>query len=81
MTRAGAVNTEGLLELVVAAPIAAIVVAVTFSLALRGTAKASEAGRAGDNTAALAWGALAIFAALAFLAAVVFGIGVIVAKD
>jgi hypothetical protein len=81
MTRLASVDTEGLLELVLAAPLAVIAVAVTFSLALRGTANASEAGRAGENGAALAWAALALVAGLAFVGFVVFGIGVIVTKD
>jgi hypothetical protein len=81
MTRLATVNTEGLLELVLAAPLAVVAVALTYGLALRGTAKASEAGRAGENGAAFAWAALAVLAGLAFAAAVVFGIAVIVTKD
>ena len=81
MTRRAAIDTDGLLELVVAAPIAAIAVAVCFALALRGTAKASETARAGENGIALAWGVLAAVAGLAVLAAIAFGIGVIVTKD
>ena len=75
------VETEGLLELVLVAPIAALAVSITFALALRGTAKAAEAGRAGENGIALGWAVLAAVAGLAFLAALAFGIGVIVAKD
>ena len=81
MTRLSAIDTDGLLELVVAAPIAAIAVSVCFALALRGTAKASETARAGENGLALAWGVLAVVAVLAVFAAVAFGIGVIITKD
>jgi hypothetical protein len=81
MTRLAAVDTEGLLELVLAAPVAVVVVAITFALALRGTAKASEAGRAGENGTALLWAALGLIAGLAFIGFVVFGIAIIVSKD
>lgn len=81
MTRLGAINTEGLLDLVVVAPLAAVAVSVSFALALRGTAKASETARAGNSSGAFAWGVLAVLASLTVLAAIVFGIGVIVTKD
>ena len=81
MIRLAAIDTEGLLELVLVAPIAVLVVAVTYALGLRGAAKASEAGRAGASGLAFAWGTLAVVAGIVFLAAVAFGIGVIVTKD
>ena len=81
MSRLAAVNTEGLLDLVLVAPIAAIAVSLAFALALRGTAKASETARAGGGSSAFAWGVLAVVASLTVLAAIVFGIGVIVTKD
>ena len=81
MSPLAAVKTDGLLELIIAAPLAVMAVAITYGLALRGTAKAAEAGRAGESGAAFAWAALAVLAGLAFAGAVVFGIAVIVSKD
>lgn len=81
MIRPAAVDADGLLDLVLVAPVAAVAVSICFALALRGTAKASETARAGDNGTALAWGVLAAVASLAVLAAIAFGVGVIVTKD
>jgi hypothetical protein len=76
-----AIDTEGLLELIWVAPLSAVVVAVTFALALRGWDLASQASRDGRTGVALAYGILGLAATLAFLATVAFGIGIIVSKD
>jgi hypothetical protein len=76
-----AIDTDGLLELLLVAPAAAVVVAITFALALRGWDLASQASRDGRTGRALAYGALGVLATLAFAATVAFGIGIIVSKD
>ncbi len=75
------IETEGLLELVWAAPAAALAVAITYSLVIYGSARASESRRAGHGGQATAYGALAVVAGLAFAAVVVVGVSIIVAKD
>lgn len=76
-----AIDTEGLLELIWVAPLAAVVVALTYALALRGWALAAEAARERQGARAFGYGMLAVVATLTFAAAVVFGIAIIVAKD
>ncbi len=79
--RLGAVEWGALLELIWVAPLAVLVVSVTFSLCIHGAARASDSRRSGNAAAATAYGALALVAALAFAATVVFGVLVITSKD
>jgi hypothetical protein len=79
--RLAAVDTDALLQLVWVAPLSAIIVALTFSLIIHGAARSGDSRRAGRPLAATAYGALAILAALAFAATVVFGVVVITSKD
>ena len=79
--RLAAVDTDALLQLAWVAPLAALSVAVTFSVVIHGLARASDSRRAGRSGAATAYGALAIVAALAFAATVVFGVLIITSKD
>ena len=79
--RLAEVDTDALLQLAWAAPLATLVVAVTFSIVIHGVARASDSRRAGRAGAATAYGALAVVAAVAFAAAVVFGVLIITAKD
>jgi hypothetical protein len=67
-------------ELLWAAPLAGLAVAITYSLMLVGYARADEARRAGSGGAAMAYSALGLLAGLAFLGVVVFGVVVIVKK-
>ena len=79
--RLAAVDTDALVELIWTAPLAALTVALTFSLVIHGFARASDSRRAGRSAAATAYGALAIVAAVAFAAAVLFGVVIITSKD
>ncbi|HEX8120363.1 MAG TPA: hypothetical protein VF549_03765 [Solirubrobacteraceae bacterium] len=79
--RLAAVDTDALLELAWVAPLAAVVVSLTFSLLVHGAARASDARRGGRAGAATAYVALAVVAGLAFAATVVFGVIVITSKD
>ena len=67
-------------ELVWVAPLSGLVVCVTYSLVILGTARAEEARREGAGGQAFAFSALAIVAFLAFVAAVVYGISIITTK-
>ncbi|HEV7492582.1 hypothetical protein [Baekduia sp.] len=67
-------------ELLWVAPLAALAVSVTFSLMIVGSARATDAQRAGAATTAMLYSVVAIVSGLAFAAVVVFGVGVIVNK-
>lgn len=65
-------------ELLWAAPLAGLAVALTYALLIVGAARWGEARRAGATAAATLYGALAVVAGLAFLAVVVEGVRIIV---
>ncbi len=75
------IDTEGLFELVWTAPLAALGVALMFSLCVHGAARSSDMRRSGRSGAATAYGALAVLAALAFAAVVIIGVLIITSKD
>ncbi len=68
-----------LLDLIWIAPLAVVVVAGSFSLALLGATRAGEERRAGRGGTATAYGLLAGLAGLVIAASVIAGVGVIVA--
>ena len=74
------VDVGKLVELAVVAPLAAIAVALTFSLVVLGSTRAAEASRAGSNSLAFAYGALAVVAFAAFAGISVAGLLVIISK-
>ena len=74
------IDVGALLELAWVAPVAGIVVSTAFSLIVLGSARAADKSRAGENGAAVAYGALALVAGLAFAGLVIAAISVIVAK-
>ena len=63
------------------AQLAALTVALTFSIVIHGVARASDSRRAGRSGAATAYGVLAVVAAAACAASVIFGIVIITSKD
>ena len=65
-------------ELLWAAPLAALAVSVSFSLMIMGSARATDARRAGTTTIAMLYSVLALVSGVAFAAVVVFGVSVIV---
>jgi hypothetical protein len=67
-------------ELLWAAPVAALAVAISFSLMIMGSARATDAQRAGSGTTAMLYSIVALVSGLTFAAVVVFGVGVIVNK-
>ena len=75
-----AIDWGKLFELVWAAALAGVAVAVIFATLIVGATRASDYRRAGNGSAATAYAALAALAALAFAGGVVFGVSVIVTK-
>lgn len=75
-----AIDTEALLETVIAASIAGVGTMVVVSLAILGAVRFADASRAGRTAEAMVFGALALFGVLATLAAVVFAVIVMTTK-
>jgi hypothetical protein len=76
-----AVKAGDIVEVVWVSLLAGVLVCVAYALVVLGTARSAEARRNGNGTAALAFGALAAIALAACVAAVVFGVHVMVSKD
>jgi hypothetical protein len=76
-----AIDTDALLELMWAAPLAVLTVTVAYGLVINGATRAADARRAGRGGLAGAYAAVAIAGAALFLAAVVFGLVIMVSKD
>ena len=74
------VDTQALLDTVVAAFVAGVAVTTSFSFAIRGVARFAEMSREGRTGPALAFGALAVVAGVAFAAAITVGIIVMTSK-
>jgi hypothetical protein len=75
-----AIEWDKIGELLWAAPVAALAVSITFSLVIMGSARATDARRAGAGTAAMLYSLVALLATAGFTAVVVYGIVVIVNK-
>jgi hypothetical protein len=75
-----AIDTGKLLELVWAAALAGVAVAVCFSLVIIGYARAEDCRRNRRSGSATAYAALSVLATVGFLGIVVFGISVISTK-
>jgi hypothetical protein len=76
-----AVKTGDIVEVVWVSLLAVVLVCIAFALVVLGGARSAEARRGGRGTAALAYGTLAALAALAFVAAVVVGVQVMLSKS
>jgi hypothetical protein len=76
-----AVDSEALLELLWAAPLAALTVAIAWGLVIHGSARAVEARRDGRTVLAVVHATTAIAGAALFAAAVVFGMIVMASKE
>ena len=74
------IDVGKLFELVWAAALAGIAVAISFSIVIIGAARAEDCRRNRRSGSATVYAALSVFAALAFFGIVVFGISVITAK-
>jgi asparagine N-glycosylation enzyme membrane subunit Stt3 len=78
---AAAIDVGKLVELVWAAALAGIVVAIVFALLLLGATRVDDLRRAGHTGLAMtAYAALALLGGVGFVGVVVFGVSVIVSK-
>jgi hypothetical protein len=75
-----AIDTEALLELVWAAPLAALAVTVAWGMVIVGTTRASDARREARSSAVVLNALMAVAGALLFAAAIVFGFIVLTSK-
>ncbi len=75
-----AVDTDALLELVWAAPLAALTVTIAWGLVVNGSSRAAEARREGRNVRATVHLTIAGAGALLFAAAVIVGLLVMTSK-
>lgn len=76
-----AIDTDALLELMWAAPAAVLTITIAYGLVINGATRAAEARRAGRAALAGAYAAVAFAGAALFLAAVVFGLVIMLSKD
>ena len=74
------VDSGALLELAVAAPLAALTVVISWGMVVYGTARAGEARRDGRTGTAVVHFALAALGGLIFTTAIVFGLIVMTSK-
>jgi len=74
------IDVGKLFELVWAAALAGVAVAISFSLVILGAARAEDCRRNRRSGSATAYAALSVIAGIAFLGIAVFGISVITAK-
>jgi hypothetical protein len=76
-----AIDTDALLELVWAAPLAVLVVTISWGLVITGATRAAEARRDGRGAVAGAYAVVAAAGAGLFVAAVLAGLLIMVSKD
>ena len=75
------IDTDALLELVWAAPLAVLAVTVSWGLVINGVTRSAEARREGRAGAAGAYAVVAIVGAALFTTAVVLGLIIMLSKD
>jgi hypothetical protein len=75
------VDTDALLELMWAAPLAVLTVTVAWALVIRGMTLALEARREGRPVKGTLHALIAVAGGALFLAAVVFGLLIMISKD
>jgi hypothetical protein len=76
----GAIHWGTLLQVVWVSLLAGVGVTAVFSLVILASARATEHGRAGRGSAALAFGALAVLAFVVFAAGIALGVREMLAK-
>jgi hypothetical protein len=76
-----AVEATDILEVVWVSLIAGVVVSVSYSCVVLGSARSAEARRNGHGSAALLWGGVAALAFAAFAGLVVFGVHIMLSKS
>jgi hypothetical protein len=76
-----AVEASDILEVIWVSLIAGVVVSISYSCVVLGTARSADARRHGHGTASVLWGTVAVLAFAAFAAAVVFGVHTMLSKS
>ena len=76
-----AVEAGDIFEVIWISLIAGVVVSVTYSTAVLGTARSAEARRNQNGTGVVVWGGVALLAFLLFAGAVVFGVHIMLSKS
>ena len=74
------VELSHLLEVIWVSLVAGVAVTIMFAVVVFGSARSSEARRAGQSGAAVAYAGLAVLAFAAFAAAVAFGVHIMLSK-
>jgi hypothetical protein len=75
-----AVNVGDLVEVIWVSLLAGVGVTLTFSLVVLGSARSAEARRTGRESAAIGYATLAAMAFLVFVAGLVLGVNIMLAK-
>ncbi len=75
-----AVEATDILEVIWVSLIAGVVVSISYSCVVLGTARSAVARRNGQGSASVLWGAMAVIAFVAFAATVVFGVHIMLSK-
>ena len=76
-----AVEARDILEVIWVSLIAGVVVSISYSCAVLGTARSAEARRSGNGSASVVWAGVAIIAFAAFAGAVVYGVHIMLSKS
>jgi hypothetical protein len=75
-----AVAATDILEVVWVSLVAGVVVSISYSCVVLGTARSADARRNGHGSAAVLWGGVALIAFAAFAGTVVFGVHIMLSK-
>jgi len=76
-----AVEAGDLLEVIWVSLVAGVVVSVSYSVVVLGTARSTDARRNHHGTAALVWAGIAVLAFAAFAGVVVYGVHIMLSKS
>jgi hypothetical protein len=76
----GVVKAGDIIEVIWASLVAGIFVSIAYSVVVLGMARSAEAARRGNGTVAVAYAGLAVLAFVAFAAAVVMGVNIMLSK-
>jgi hypothetical protein len=76
-----AVEATDILEVIWVSLIAGVVVSISYSCVVLGSARSADARRNGHGSASVAWAGVAILAFAAFAGAVVYGVHIMLSKS
>jgi hypothetical protein len=76
-----AVEATDILEVIWVSLVAGVVVSITYSCVVLGTARSAVARRNGHGSTAVLWGGVALISFAAFAATVVFGVHIMLSKS